>query len=137
MANDLNKVILLGRLTRDPELKQTGSGTSLCRLSLANNRSYTANGERKEETGFYNCIAWGKQAEIINEYTNKGAQVAIEGRLQQRSYQNDAGKTQSSIDVVIEKIQFLGGSSNPGSHDSTQAGNDFPDYDIPPDGDLF
>lgn len=108
MANDLNRVQLIGRLTRDPELRQTGSGTSYCRFGIANNRNYTTNGERREEVSFFNCVSWGRQAEIINQYCRKGKQVAVDGRLQQRSWEDKEGKKQSSVDVVVENLQMLG-----------------------------
>ena len=108
MATDLNLVMLLGRLTRDPELKQTGSGTSYCRFSIANNRNYTQGGERKEEVSFFNCVAWGKQAEIISRYCRKGKQVAIEGRLKQNSWEDKEGKKNSTVDVVVNQLQMLG-----------------------------
>ena len=105
---DLNRVLLVGRLTRDPELRQTNTGTSYCRFSIANNRSYTANGERREEVSFFNCVAWARQAEIINQYCRRGKQVAIDGRLQQRSWENQEGKKQSVVDVVVDNLQMLG-----------------------------
>ena len=108
MANDLNRVMLVGRLTRDPELRQTGAGTSYVRFSIANNRNYTSNGERREEVSYFNCVAWARQAEIINEYCRKGKQVAIDGRLQQRSWEGQDGKKQSSVDVVVDNLQLLG-----------------------------
>ncbi|MCR9143797.1 MAG: single-stranded DNA-binding protein [bacterium] len=108
MANDLNRVQLIGRLTRDPELRQTGSGTAYCRFGIANNRNYTTNGERREEVSFFNCVSWGRQAEIINQYCRKGKQVAVDGRLQQRSWEDKEGKKQSSVDVVVENLQMLG-----------------------------
>lgn len=104
----------MGRLTRDPELRQTGNGSSYCRIGIANNRNYTVNGERKEEVSFFNCVAWGKQAEIINQYARKGKQVAIDGRLQQRSWQDQDGKSQSSVDIVIERLQLLGSAGEGG-----------------------
>lgn len=109
MAGDLNRVMLIGRLTRDPELRQTTGGTSYAKFGIANNRRYTVQGERKEEVSFFNCVAWGRQAEVINQYCRKGKQVAVEGRLQQRSWQNQEGQKQSSIDVVVENLQMLGG----------------------------
>lgn len=139
MANDINRVVLVGRLTRDPELRQTGSGTSYCRFSIANNRNYTVNGERKEEVSFFNCVAWGKQAEIINQYTRKGKQVAIDGRLQQRSYQGQDGKTQSSVDVVVESLQFIGSNQEgQGGGGQTRGSSEYqapaPDYPPPQGG---
>ena len=114
MATDLNKVLLIGRLTRDPELRQTGSGTSYCRFSIANNRSYTANGERREEVSYFNCTAWARTAEVINQYCRKGKQVAIEGRLQQRSWDGQDGKKQYAVDVVVDNLQMLGAPSDGG-----------------------
>ncbi len=114
MASDLNRVVLIGRLTRDPELKQTGSGSAFCRFGIANNRNYTTGGERREEVSFFNCIAWGRGAEIINQYCRKGKQIAIEGRLQQRSWEDKEGKKQSSVDVVVENFQLLGSSGGGG-----------------------
>ena len=76
MANDLNRVLLVGRLTRDPELKSTSSGTVLCRFSLACNRSYyKKEGELQEDVGFFDCVAWGKAAEIISKYVTKGRRL--------------------------------------------------------------
>ncbi len=109
MAGDLNRVLLIGRLTRDPELKQTTTGTAYCKFGIANNRRYSVQGERKEEVSFFNCVAWGRQAEVINQYCRKGKQVAVEGRLQQRSWQGQDGQKQSAIDVVVENLQMLGG----------------------------
>ncbi|MCB1307020.1 MAG: single-stranded DNA-binding protein [Leptospiraceae bacterium] len=144
MAGDVNKVVLIGRLTRDPELRQTQSGTSYARFSIANNRMYVAGGERREEVSFFNCVAWGRQAEVINQYCRKGKQVAIEGRLQQRSWENQEGKKQSVVDVVVEQLQMLGspgdgggsGSSGDGAYGSESrsyapAQNSPPSYDDP------
>lgn len=114
MASDLNKVLLVGRMTRDPELRHTSGGGAYVRFSIANNRNYTAGGERKEEVSFFNCVAWGKQAEIINQYCKKGKQVAIEGRLQQRSWQSQDGQKQSSVDVVVVFLQMLGSAGGAG-----------------------
>ena len=111
MATDINRVVLVGRLTRDPELRQTGGGTSYCRFGIANNRNYTQNGERKEEVSFFNCVAWGRQAEVINQYCRKGKQVAIEGRLKSNSWEDKEGKKQSGVYVVVESLQML---SSPG-----------------------
>jgi single-strand DNA-binding protein len=125
MANDLNRVMLIGRLTRDPELRQTNTGTSYCRFSIANNRSYTTGGDRKEETSYFNCVAWGRQAELINQYAKKGKQLAVDGRLQQRSWQNQEGKSQSAVDVIAERVQFLasagGGGSSEGGYSQGRA----------------
>ncbi|MBI3395373.1 MAG: single-stranded DNA-binding protein, partial [Spirochaetia bacterium] len=92
----------------------------------ANNRNYTANGERKEEVSFFNCIAWGRQAEIINQYCRKGKQVAIEGRLKQNSWQDKDGKKQSSVDIVIEQLQMLGAPQGQGGGDQDSYGSSAP-----------
>lgn len=139
MATDLNRVSLIGRLTKDPELKQLAGGTSVCRLSLANNRTYKTNGEQREEVGFYNCIAWGKAGEILAQYVKKGKQIAIDGRLSQHSWEGIDGKKVSSVEIVIENFQFLGGPADGQSGNRKQEPpspvdmppNEFPDDDIP------
>lgn len=113
----------MGRLTRDPELRQTGSGTSYCRFGIANNRNYTTGGERREEVSFFNCVAWGRTAEIINQYCRKGKQVAIDGRLQQRSYESQDGKKQSAVDVVVENLQMLGAPGEGGGGSGSGGGS--------------
>jgi single-strand DNA-binding protein len=108
MASDINRVILVGRLTRDPELRHIPSGTAIANFSLANNRSYTTGGgEKKEETSFFNCIAWGKLGELIVEYCRKGRRIGVEGRLQQRSWEDQEGKKRSTVEVVVDNFQFL------------------------------
>lgn len=110
---DINKVVIIGRLTSDPELKQTQSGTSVASFSVANNRSYTKDGEKKDNVSFVNCVAWGKTGEIIAKYCKKGKQVAIEGRLQTDSWDDkETGKKRSAMKVVVETFQFLSDPSN-------------------------
>ena len=137
MATDLNKWTGVGRLTRDPELKQTTGGTSYCRFSIASNKNYTTNGEKREEVSFFNCVAWSGLAETINQYCRKGKQVAIEGRLQQKSWENQEGKKQSSVEIVVENLQFLGGKPGEQSnenHPPEPGENDMgqPVSDVPP-----
>ena len=110
MAGDLNRAMLVGRFTRDPELRQLNSGSTLCRFSIANNRIFSQNGEKREEVSFFNCTAWGRQAEIIQQYCHKGKQVAIEGRLRQNSWQDNEGKKHSNVEIVVEQLQLLGSS---------------------------
>lgn len=104
-----NKVILLGNLTADPELRTTPSGQNVASFSLAVNRTYTnAQGERQEETSFINCTAWGRTAETISKYVGKGRQLLVSGRLQQRTWQDkDTGKNRSAVDVVVEEFSFV------------------------------
>ena len=107
MANDLNRVVLVGRMVRDPELRYTPAGAAVCSFSLANGRSYTQGSEKKEQTSYFDCVAWSKLGELITEYCKKGAQIAIEGRLQQRRWDDSEGNKKSKIEIVAENIQFL------------------------------
>lgn len=122
MANDLNKVILIGRLTRDPEYK-TINGTSLVNFSIANNRTYVTGGEKREETHYFDCEAWGKLADIIRQYTGKGKQILVEGRLKQDTWETD-GKKMSKIRLVTENMQLLGSSQGgQGGGEGSQGGS--------------
>ncbi|MFO1460600.1 MAG: single-stranded DNA-binding protein [Verrucomicrobiota bacterium] len=106
-----NKVILLGNLTRDPELRYTPKGTASARLGLAVNRSYkTDSGETREEVTFVDIDAWGKQAELIAQYLRKGNPLFVEGRLKLDQWDDKtSGQKRSAIRVVMENFQFLGG----------------------------
>lgn len=109
MAN-LNKVLLIGRLTRDPEMRYTPSGTAVAEFGLAVNRTYTdGRGERKEETCFVEIVSWARQAEVMNEYLAKGRQVFIEGRLEFDSWETPEGQKRSKLRVVVDNFQFIGG----------------------------
>lgn len=107
----INKVILIGNLGRDPELRYTQGGTAVTTLSIATTRSYTKGGqggERVEETEWHRVTVWGKDAENAHKYLTKGRQVYVEGRLQTRSYEKE-GVKHYSTDVVAETVQYLGG----------------------------
>jgi single-strand DNA-binding protein len=105
----LNKVFLIGNLTRQPELRYTPSGTAVVDLRLAVNRSYTTQGgERREETCFLTVVVWGKQAESSAQYLDKGSPVMVEGRLQTRDWEGKDGQKRNVVEVVAERIQFLG-----------------------------
>ncbi len=107
MAN-LNKVMLIGRLTRDPELKYIPSGAAVAEFGFAVNRYYnTPNGERKEDTCFLEISAWGKLGETVNSYLRKGRQVYVEGHLTYSEWQTQEGQKRSRIRVVAETVQFL------------------------------
>lgn len=104
----LNHVVLLGNLTREPELRYTPNGTAVCDLGLAVNRRYTTNnGEKREDVLFITCVAWGKTAENCAEHLEKGSLVAVEGRLQSRTWEDKQGQKRTSIEVVAEQVQFL------------------------------
>lgn len=109
MANDINRVILIGRLTRSPELKTTNSGQSFCRFSLASNRSIynKQTQESREEVGFFDCIAWGKQGEAIHKYLEKGRRICVEGSLRWSSWEGSDGKKLSKVEIQVEQFQFL------------------------------
>jgi len=105
----LNKVLLIGNLTRDPELRYTPAGTAVVNLRLAVNRRYKdRNGEPKEEVCFLTVTAWDKQAEVCNQYLSKGRAVFVEGRLQSRSWEDKEGQKRNTLDIRAERIQFLG-----------------------------
>jgi len=104
----LNKTLLMGNLTRDPEVRFTPSGTPVGTLRLAINRAYNAaNGERREDVLFVDVVAWGKQAEHCAQYLAKGSPVLIEGRLQSREWEARDGSTRTAMEVVAERVQFL------------------------------
>lgn len=107
MASDLNKVILIGRLTKNPEIKQTQSGTSVANFSLACNKTYVQEGEKKEMVSFFSCVAWTKLGELIVKYCKKGHRLGIEGRLQQRSWEDQNGNKRSTVEIVVDNVQFL------------------------------
>ena len=108
----MNKVILMGRLTRDPEMRQTPNGVSVCSFSIAVNRRFAKDGQQNAD--FINCTAWRQQAEFICKYFQKGAMIAVVGNLQSRSWENQEGKKQYSTDVVVDEVYFTG-SKNDGS----------------------
>ena len=104
-----NKVILMGNLTADPEVRTTPSGQSVTSFSLAVNRTFRgSDGNRREETSFLNCTAWGNTGETIAKYVGKGRQLLVSGRLQQRSWEDkETGKRRSAIDVIVEEFSFV------------------------------
>ena len=105
----LNKVLLIGNLTRPPELRYTPSGTAVADLRLAVNRNYTTqSGEKREDTCFLTIVVWGKQAESCREYLDKGSPVFVEGRLQTRDWEGKDGQKRTVTEVVAERVQFMG-----------------------------
>jgi single-strand DNA-binding protein len=107
MAN-LNKVFLIGNLTRDPELRYVPSGAAVANFSLATNRVYTtSSGEKKQETCYVKVTVWGRPAETCGEYLSKGSPVFVEGRLQYRSWDTPDGQKRSTLEVRAERVQFL------------------------------
>lgn len=120
----MNKVILIGRLTRDPELRTIASGNATTSFTVAVNRNFTnQNGER--EADFINCVAWRKQAENVAKYCTKGSQVAVEGRIQTRNYDAQDGTKRYVTEVIADNVTFLssrtGGSQIPESSSNTSS----------------
>ena len=127
-----NKVILLGNLTRDPEVRYTPKGSAVCDLGLAVNRNYTLdNGEKREEVTFVDVVLWARLAEIAGEYLKKGRPVFIEGRLQMDSWDDkQTGQKRTKLRVVGETMQLLG--SRPGGASGGTGGSEGPEAERPP-----
>ncbi len=124
----LNKVMLIGNLTRDPELRFTPKGTAVVDLGLAVNRRFTVEGEQREEVAFLDITFWGRQAEVINQYMQKGNPMFVEGRLQMDSWQDkNTGQNRYKLKIVGENFQFLAGRSEGGGGGGGQnyAGGDY------------
>ncbi len=126
-----NKVVLMGNLTRDPELRTTPNGQTVCSFSLAVNRSWkNQNGEQQEAVDYIDCNIWGKPAEIINQYMKKGSGILVSGRLQQRSWEQE-GQKRSKVEVVVEDFNFVGGGNDSGGSGSNYSSNNRSDADSP------
>ena len=111
----MNKIIVIGHLGRDPEMRYTSSGQAVTSFSIASSRRYTTGaGEQREETEWFNVSAWGKLGETCNQYLAKGRQVYVEGRLSSRSYEARDGSTRFSNDISLTDVQFLGGRNGDG-----------------------
>ena len=110
MARGFSKVIIVGNITRDPELRSTASGTQVCGFSVAVNRNYRdSSGEQKENVSFFDCSAWGKSGELIAQYAKKGSGILVSGRLEQRSWEDKEGQKRSRVEIVVEDFNFVGG----------------------------
>ena len=103
----MNKAILIGRLTRDPELRYTGSNRAVCQFSIAIDRPFTNQSTGQREADFINIVAWDKTAENIGKYMTKGRLIAVEGRIQTRNYDNNEGKKVYVTEVIASNVQFL------------------------------
>ncbi|MFA6934369.1 MAG: single-stranded DNA-binding protein [Sphaerochaetaceae bacterium] len=111
MASDINSVIIVGRLTRDGELKCTNAGMSVSRFSLASNRKVKKGDKWEDEASFIDCVLWGKSAETLTPYLEKGKQVCVQGELRQNRWEQD-GVQKSRIEVVVTQLQLLGSSQS-------------------------
>ena len=119
----MNKVFLIGRLSRDPELRHTTSGMAVCQINVAISRRTGAG--RDPETDFINVVVWDKQAENVSKYLAKGRQVAVEGRIQTRSYDNNEGKKTYVTEVVATNVEFLGSANDNNRVANNQEENPF------------
>jgi len=105
---NLNKILLVGNLTKDPELRYTPQGIAVATLRIASNRSFKSkDGQLQKDTCFVNVVVWAQMAEVCNQYLQKGRGVLVEGRLQSRSWQNNEGKNRSVLEVVATRVQFM------------------------------
>ena len=120
----MNNVVLVGRLTRDPELRTTPNGIATCQISLAVNGIPNANGERT--TDFINIVVWRRQAENVSKYCSKGSQVGVVGRIHTRSYEANDGSKRYVTEVVADNVTFLG--SNNSNRGTSQFSDSMPDY---------
>ena len=112
----MNKVFLIGNLTRDPELTETAPGVPVCHFSIAVNRNYSSqDGER--QTDFFNCTAWRAMAETIARYTKKGKKVAVVGSIQLRNYEDNQGVKRTAVDIIAQDVEFLSPRENGDSFD--------------------
>ena len=135
MARSFARVVVAGNLTRDPELRQTPSGTSVCQFGVAVNRSYKdASGQWAEKTSFFDVVVWGGQGESCARFLSKGRQVAIDGRLEQRSYEAQDGSKRSKVEIIADNVVFQG---TPGeTREPVQRGGDQPARDTAPQDDF-
>ena len=136
----VNKVILVGNLGKDPEVRFTGSGKAVCHFPVATSEVWNdANGERRERTEWHNVVVWGKQGENCGKYLSKGRQVYVEGRIQTRSWDDKDGNKRYMTEIIAQQVRFLGGgggggrgaSDAPPSMPSDAGGGPATDDDIP------
>jgi single-strand DNA-binding protein len=137
----VNKVILVGRLGRDPETRYTGGGQAVANFSLATDESYKdKNGERQKRTEWHKIVVWGKQAEIAQQYLKKGSLIFIEGRIQSREWQDKEGQKRTSFEIVANNFRMLGSraegaaaAGGGGSSSARSGGDDFESHAAPAD----
>ena len=119
----INKVILVGRLGADPEVKAIGSGTTVARLNIATSESWVKDGQRQERTEWHRVTAWGKLAEICGKHLAKGRQVYVEGKLQTRQWEDQQGQKRYTTEIVASTVQFLGSAGAEAGTRSSAGGN--------------
>lgn len=124
----MNKVFLIGRLSRDPELRHTSNNTPVCQINMAISRPVSQG--KDPETDFINVVVWNKQAENLVKYVKKGNQIAIEGRIQTRSYDNEEGKKVYITEVLANHVEFIGSNSNKTNDNKTQVQDNKTSYTV-------
>ena len=139
MAGGINKVILIGNLGNDPEMRHTPSGAGVCEFRLATNEAWTdKQGQRQERTEWHRVVVWGKKAEVCSKYLSKGRQVYVEGRLRTRSWEDKEGNKRYTTEVIANDVQFLGGGREGGGREGGGGGRGGSGgMDEPPPGDYF
>ena len=139
MAGGVNKVILVGHLGADPDMRYTPSGQGVCELRLATSESWNdKNGQRQERTEWHRIVVWGKRAEVCSKYLAKGRQVFVEGRIQTRTYDDKDGNKKYITEIIAADVQFLGGGKGEGGPGGGPGGGKGRSDDGPPpaDGDF-
>jgi single-strand DNA-binding protein len=128
-GQNINRVVITGNLTRDPELRSTGGGTSVCSLRIASNsRTKDAQGNWTDKPNYFDVTVWGAQGENVAQYLSKGRPVAVDGRLNWREWQDQGGNKRQSVDIIADSVQFLG------SREGCENGGRFtPQSDVPAD----
>ena len=134
---NINRVVLTGNLTRDPEVRATGGGLAICKLGIAvNTRRKNSEGQWEEKPNFFRVTVFGRQAESCGQYLKKGRPVAIDGRLEWSTWESD-GQKRESIDIIADSVQFLGGRDDAGNGNGYSSGAPPTESDVPIDGSDF
>src|SRR6187397_493464 len=138
MAGNINRVVLVGNLTRDPELRHTPSGTPVCSLRLAvNTRRKDESGQWTDKPNYFDITVWGQQGENCAQYLTKGRPVAINGRLEWREWEAQDGNKRQAVEIIAESVQFLGGRDDAGPGNGGGGGGFTPRSDVPVDDQDF
>lgn len=129
----VNKVIIIGRLGQEPEMRNTQGGQSVCNFSVATTESWKdkATGQKQEKTEWHKIVTWGKTAELCNQYLSKGKQLYLEGKLQTRSWEDKEGQKKYSTEIVASSVQFIGEGKGKQENQQPQINSDFAADDIP------
>jgi len=127
-ATNINRVVMTGNLTRDPELRSTGSGLSVCSLRIACNtrRKNQGSGEWEDKPNYFDVTVWGAQGENCARFLSKGRPVALDGRLEWREWENQDGQKRQAVEIIADSVQFLGGRDDAGGPITAARGEDIP-----------